>query len=166
MSGTRIPRFESREAEARFWSETSLDELAPDQLTKTTVALGDRPQVTFAVRLDDRTIELLRRIARVNGLGAALQVRRWIIERLQLERSVGALVEPSGHLPGELERSIRQQVLSIFLDRLPDVVDVAMRDVLDRADHEAAAQQWDPAQQPKPRGNTPDDPRSRPSGSK
>jgi hypothetical protein len=135
----RIPLFESREAEARFWRETSLDDLAPDQLVEPTAVLGSRPRSTFAVRLDPRTVDLVRRIARVNEVGATQQVRRWIIERLQLERSVGALVEPSGQLPDDVEQSVRQKVLSIFLDRLPDIVDVAVRDVLARSDQEAAA---------------------------
>lgn len=37
----RIPHFESREEEAKFWDETRLDELAADQFEEVEV---DRPE--------------------------------------------------------------------------------------------------------------------------
>jgi len=90
--GEHIPTFEGKEEEARYWEKTGLDQLSPDEYEKVDIERPERPlSATFAVRFDPEAIELIRRVARSQGLGPTQLVRSWVLERLKIERAVGVL---------------------------------------------------------------------------
>lgn len=135
--GEHLRQFASREEEARFWQETGLTDLSPDEHEPVEVQRPDRPRsTTFALRLDPRTVELLRHVARGQGLGVTQLVRRWVLERLRIERTAGSLAELTGQVPTELELSIRQRAIEALFESLPEAIESALQEVLDRADQE------------------------------
>jgi hypothetical protein len=135
----RVPRVRSREDEAAFWQDTKLEELEPDQLESAELERPRRPlAVTFAVRFEPETIEQLRSIARRQGIGPTQLVRQWVLERLRMERAAGALASAPGEVAG-LESLIRQRVLDALMERIPEAVEEATQEVLDRADQERQA---------------------------
>ena len=79
---SRIPRFRSEAAEARFWdthdSTAFLDELTPAQVT----FARPKPKVLVSVRIAKPEVELLRRIAARKRLGYGSLIRMWLTERL------------------------------------------------------------------------------------
>lgn len=83
-------------------------------------------------------MELLRAVARRHGVGPTQLVRRWVLERLRIERAAGSLASgPGGY--EELESILRQRVLDTLMEQIPQAVQVAMQEVLDRADQERRA---------------------------
>jgi hypothetical protein len=137
--GERIPTFETREQEAAFWEETGLEHLAPGQLEAAELERPRRPlSTTFAVRFDPETVERLRALARLQGIGPTQLVRRWVMERLRIERAAGALAMRPGEYQ-ELESVLRRRVLDTLMEQIPQAVEAAMREVLDRADQERRA---------------------------
>jgi hypothetical protein len=137
--GERIPTFETKEQEAAFWEETGLEQLAPGELEPAELERPRRPlSATFAIRLDPETVERLRALARLQGIGPTQLVRRWVLERLRIERAAGALAtRPGGYR--ELESVLRQRVLDTLMEQIPQAVEAAMQEVLDRADQERQA---------------------------
>jgi hypothetical protein len=136
--GEHIPKFGSREEEARFWQKTSLDQLSPDEYEEVEVERPEQPlSATFAVRLDPRTVDLLRQIARSQGIGATQLVRAWVLERLRIERAVGILAEPDDALSPDFELALRRRIVETLMNRIPDAVEQAMQEVLTRADLES-----------------------------
>jgi CopG antitoxin of type II toxin-antitoxin system len=137
--GEHIPRFRSKEQEAEFWQKTGLEQIAPDQLEEVQV---ERPRrrlsTTFAVRFDERTIAMLRAVAKARGLGATQLVRAWVMERLGIERAVGALAEQQTDFPSDFELALRQRIVDALMENIPIAAEAAMQDVLDRADQERA----------------------------
>lgn len=135
--GEHLKKFGSIEEEARFWARTGLERLSSEELEETSV---DRPQAplstTFAVRFDQGTVELLRRVARVQGLGPTQLVRAWVLERLRLEREAGALATPTSQFPTDFELTLRKKILDSLLASIPLAVEEAMQEVLSRADRE------------------------------
>jgi len=137
--GEHIPAFKTREEEADFWQKTGLDQLAPGQLEAVEVERPSRPlSVTFAVRFDPETVERLRAVARSQGVGPTQLVRRWVLERLRIERVAGSLASRPGEYQ-ELESILRQRVLETLMEQIPQAVEAAMQEVLDRADQERRA---------------------------
>ena len=138
--GEHIPKFKNREEEARFWDETGLESLSPDELTEVEVARPPRPlSTTFAVRFDPKTIELLRRVAASHHRRPTQLVRDWVLERLQLERSVGVLAEPTGRFPSDFEMHLRQRIVDSLFSHIPTAAEAALQEVLDRADQETTS---------------------------
>jgi len=137
--GEHVPAFKSREDEASFWQRTTLDRLAPDELVPAELERPSRPlSATFAVRFDQETVDRLRAIARAQGVGPTQLVRRWVLERLRIERAVGSLASRPGQYQ-ELESVLRQRVLDTLMEQIPQAVEAAMQEVLDRADQERQA---------------------------
>lgn len=99
----------SLEDEARFWDETSVDELE-GELEEVEVDRPDAPlSETFAVRLDKSTVAAIRRLASQRDLGPTQLVRRWIKEALAREESdVDEPFDVAGRLE-ELARSLRRR---------------------------------------------------------
>lgn len=128
-----IPEFESREEEAAFWDTADLTDYM-DQLEEVAV---ERPlkmkSVTFAVRLDPRTVDLLRKIAETEHTGVTKLVRSWIIDRLQLETQMGSLAAPTSSLAKDIERQVRNRVLDSILEALPQFSEAALQDALEHA---------------------------------
>lgn len=137
--GEHIPTFKTREDEAEFWQRTGIDQLAPDQLEHIVIERPERPlSATFAVRLEPDTIEQLRAVARLQGIGPTQLVRHWILERLRLERAAGTIAtKPSDYQ--ELEVVLRQRILETLMEQIPAAVESALQEVLDRADQERQA---------------------------
>ncbi len=137
--GEHIPTFKSREEEAEFWQRTGLDQLALDQLEDAHVQRPDRPlSATFAVRFDPETVEQLRLTARLQGIGPTQLVRHWVIERLRIERASGTAASRPGEYQ-EFELVLRKRILDTLMEQIPEAVEAAMQDVLDRADQERQA---------------------------
>lgn len=138
--GEHIPKFESREEEARFWQRTGLEQVSPDEWDEVKVERPERPlSATFAVRFDPKTIDLLRRVAKAQGVGATQLVRVWVLDRIRLERVAGLLTTPTTDFPTDFELTLRKKVLDSLLENLPAAVERAMQEVLDRADIESRA---------------------------
>lgn len=86
MSG-KSPARRSLEDEARFWDETSVDELE-GELEEVEVDRPSRPlSETFAVRLDKATVAAIRRLAARRDVGPTQLVRRWIRQAVEREES-------------------------------------------------------------------------------
>lgn len=134
-----IPTFKSREEEAEFWQRTGVDQLAPDQLEHIRVERPERPlSATFAVRFDPETVDQLRAVARLQGIGPTQLVRHWVLERLRLERAAGTIAaRPTDYQ--ELEVVLRQRILETLMAQIPEAVENALQEVLDRADQERQA---------------------------
>lgn len=137
--GEHVPKFSSKEEEAEFWQNTDLGQIAPDELEEVQVERPRRPlSTTFAVRFDEKTIALLRDVARSRGLGATQLVRAWVIERLGIERAVGVLAKRTSDFPSDFELALRQRIVDTLMENIPIAAEAAMQEVLDRADQEGA----------------------------
>ena len=79
---SRIPRFQSEAAEARFWDTHDsigfLDEFKP----ATATFPRPKPKVLVSVRIAKSDVGLLRRLAAHKGLGYGSLIRMWLTERL------------------------------------------------------------------------------------
>jgi hypothetical protein len=133
VTGKKIPRYEDREDEAAFWQRTSLDDLDAGELERASLERQRRPlSTTFAIRLDPRTVDHLRQLAASQGLGATQLVRRWVFERIRIERAAGALARKADEDEG-LESLIRQRVVDQLMAQIPAAVEAATQEVIDRA---------------------------------
>ena len=81
---SKIPIFRSYEEEAKFWdthnSTEFLDELKPAHMdfSKCTKKL-------VSMRLPDKQIEALKKIAAKRGIGYLTMIRMWVTDRLREE---------------------------------------------------------------------------------
>jgi len=118
----KTPEFEIPEAEARFWDDTDLTDVAAEEVN---VTRPKRPlSATFAVRLDEQSVQTLRRIAERRGIGATQLARSWILERLRLEAAAGEFANPAA---GDEELRVRRAVLDDVASKLPNLVAAAVR---------------------------------------
>jgi hypothetical protein len=79
-----LPRFTSIREEARFWQVHSpLDYRAA--FREEPVEPSGRLETLLAVRFDQETVALLRKLARAKGIGVTTLLRLWTIERLTEE---------------------------------------------------------------------------------
>lgn len=86
---SRIPRFRSEAAEARFWdTHESTDFLSEFRPVKVRFP-RPKPKVLVSVRLAKSDVELLRRIAAHKGLASGSLIRMWLTEHL-LEEATAA----------------------------------------------------------------------------
>ncbi|HEV8683312.1 MAG TPA: hypothetical protein VGS09_11170 [Actinomycetota bacterium] len=135
--GEHIPKFDSKEEEARFWQRRGVDQLSPDQYEEVEVERPARPlSATFAVRFEPKTVELIRHVARSQGLGATQLVRSWVLERLTIEKAVGVLAERIGEFPSDFELRLRRTIVDTLFANIPAAAEKAMQEVLDRFDQE------------------------------
>src|SRR5947207_7723679 len=122
--GEHVPKFESKEEEARFWEKTGLDQLSPDEYRPVEVERPARPlSATFAVRFDPKTVELLRRVAKELNIGPTQLVRRWVLERIRIEQAAGVLAEPSGSFPKNFALGLRQKILDTRMSNVSGTVE-------------------------------------------
>jgi hypothetical protein len=118
----RAPEFGTAEAERRFWDETDLTEVESEEVK---VARPKRPlSATFAVRLDEQSVQALRLIAERRGIGVTQLARSWILERLRLESAAGELANPTAD---DDELRVRRAVLDDVASLLPALVADAMQ---------------------------------------
>ncbi len=79
-----IPKFESEEDEAAFWSEARLDvRLMNSSILKT----DTRESTTITLRFDPRMLARIKRLARSRYLNYQSMIKQWLSERL--EREIG-----------------------------------------------------------------------------
>ena len=78
---------------------------------------------TFAVRLDEHSVQALRLIAERRGIGATQLARSWLLERLRLESAAGELANPKAD---DDELRIRRAVLDDVASNLPELVAAAL----------------------------------------
>lgn len=136
--GEHVPQFESREEEIRFWDTHDLETLSPDELEEIKVSRPERPRTsTFAIRMDQKVIEIIRQVAKARGLGPTQLVRAWVLERLELERRSGLLARTTTELPHELERSMRDDIVQVIMESAPHAVEAALQAALERVDQES-----------------------------
>lgn len=129
-----ITSSQSREEEAKFWDNVDLGQIAPGELVDADVVRPARPlSATFAVRLDERSLDQIRSVARARGLGPTQLVRSWVLERLRLERQAGCLAKGSSGHSDEVESAIRSRVLDAVMEQMPNAAEAAVREVLLRS---------------------------------
>ena len=82
----KIPKFKSEKEEADFWStHDSADYLSG---TKEVKAKFTRPKKKLvSLRLDDKTIRDLKKIADSKGIGYLQLVRMWVLENLNKSKA-------------------------------------------------------------------------------
>jgi len=87
MKSERLPQTDSIEELARFWETHDLTEFE-DQLEEVPEAIFERRQETVVtVRLRPEEAEEVKRIAHARGVRQATLIRRWVLEKLQGDRS-------------------------------------------------------------------------------
>lgn len=138
--GEHIPSFKSREEEIRFWDAHALETLSPDEVEEIKVSRPERPRTsTFAIRMDQKVIEVIRHVAKARGLGPTQLVRAWVLERLELERHSGVLADTTTELPQELERSMRSDIVHLIIESAPHAVEAALQTALEQVDQESGS---------------------------
>lgn len=130
--GKQVPQGMTREEAAEFFDHTDITDIW-DQLEPATLEASKLKSVTFAIRLDPRTVKVIRALAEREHIGPTQLVRSWILDRLQLEAKMGALAEPTTSLPNHLEREIRERVLDAILEALPELNETALQGALQAA---------------------------------
>ena len=77
----KIPRFRSEQEEAEFWAtHDSTDYVSETKEVK--VKFTRPPKKLVSLRLDENTIEKLKKIAENKGIGYLELVRMWVLENL------------------------------------------------------------------------------------
>ena len=80
---SQVPKFESEESEAGFWSSTQLDA----RLMNASLLKADsRESATITVRFDPRMLGRIKRIARSRYLNYQSMIKQWLAERLEKEQ--------------------------------------------------------------------------------
>ncbi len=79
---SELPRFESEDDEARFWSEHQLD----GRLMQSSMHRPDvRESTTITLRFDPRMLSRIKRIARRRYLNYQSMIKQWLSERMENE---------------------------------------------------------------------------------
>ena len=79
---SEVPRFETEEEEAAYWSSVQLDlRLMNASLVKT----DNRDSTTITMRFDPRMLARIKRIARSRYLNYQSMIKQWLAERLEHE---------------------------------------------------------------------------------
>jgi len=81
-SWSQVPKFESEEKEAFFWSTTQLD---PRLMNGSLLKADTRESTTITVRFDPRMLARIKRIARSRYLNYQSMIKQWLAERLEKE---------------------------------------------------------------------------------
>jgi predicted DNA binding CopG/RHH family protein len=75
----KIPKFKSEKEEAVFWSTHDSTEYESEE---TKVKFARPKKKLVSLRLDDKTIHQLKKIAESKGIGYLQLVRMWVLENL------------------------------------------------------------------------------------
>ncbi|MHA3770960.1 CopG family antitoxin [Verrucomicrobiota bacterium sgz303538] len=79
---SEIPKFESEEDEAAFWSDARLDV----RLMNSAILKADtRESTTITLRFDPRMLARIKRVARSRYLNYQSMIKQWLSERLEKE---------------------------------------------------------------------------------
>jgi hypothetical protein len=96
-----------------------------------------RQALTFSVRLDPETITAIRDLAGIRGIGPTQLVRQWVLERVQIEKTAGALSSPKTSFPADLETLIRRTLIDSLMKVVSEMADDAATSLLAELDEEA-----------------------------
>jgi len=78
----QVPKFESDDQEADFWSKTQLD----FRLMNASLLKSDpHESTTITIRFDPRMLARIKRIARSRYLNYQSMIKQWLAERLEKE---------------------------------------------------------------------------------
>jgi len=81
--GSRIPAFKSIEEEAAFWDSHDSSEFEDEFVEVDDVTfVKASPKKAITVRLEQGSLDDLRKLAREKGIGPSTLARMWILERL------------------------------------------------------------------------------------
>ena len=80
-TGSRIPKFASREEEAAWFDTHDMADFQ-DEFKTVPARFATNLSRGITIRFDDETLETLRREAKRKGLGPTTLARMWIMERL------------------------------------------------------------------------------------
>lgn len=125
-------RFETHESEVQYWDRADLSRLSPGELHEQSVDREPSRKTTFAVRLDQSAVDLLRALARARGVGPTQLVREWIMERLAAETAPAPAATPS--MGRTIDERLRAAAVSKLIEDIPAIVD----DVFGRSERAAA----------------------------
>jgi predicted DNA binding CopG/RHH family protein len=79
---SEIPKFESEEEEAAFWTDARLDV----RLMNSTILKADtRESTTITLRFDPRMLARIKRVARSRYLNYQSMIKQWLSERIEKE---------------------------------------------------------------------------------
>lgn len=79
---SEVPRFETEEEEAEYWTNIQLDvRLMNASLVKT----DNKDSTTITMRFDPRMLARIKRIARSRYLNYQSMIKQWLAERLEKE---------------------------------------------------------------------------------
>ena len=131
--------FDDRDREAEYWNETDITELAPGELEEVKVPRKRPTKTTFAIRLDQEAVELLRTIARIHDLGPTQLVREWVMARLEIEKKAGVLADPVIDAASVDENELRTKAISMVMSQIPGIVETVMNEVMGEVMDEAAS---------------------------
>ncbi len=81
---SRIPKFKSREQEAKFWDTHSIADFM-HEMKPVKVGVAKNLSEGLTIQFDPKTISELRLRAQKRGLGPTQLARMWILEHLQEE---------------------------------------------------------------------------------
>ena len=79
----RVPKFKSEQEAAEFWDSHSPFDY-PEEFKEVKVKF-DRPLINrgLTVKLSDETLDQIKKIAQVQGVGPSTLVRMWVLEHLR-----------------------------------------------------------------------------------
>lgn len=82
----KIPIFKSLKEEREFWNSHSVIDYL-DELKETNEIVFEKPRLkrNFQMRLDDKTIHNLKKLANAKGVDVSTLIRSWIREHLRKE---------------------------------------------------------------------------------
>ncbi len=85
----KIPKFKSLKEEREFWDTHSVAEYL-DELKETNEIVFERPPLkrNFQMRLDDATINRLKKLAEAKGVDVSTLIRTWIKQHLDKELKI------------------------------------------------------------------------------
>jgi predicted glycoside hydrolase/deacetylase ChbG (UPF0249 family) len=84
----QVPRFSSREEEARFWDTHDISDYW-DGMKPVRVRFAKQLSQGITVRFDPKTLTQLRLAANKRGIGPTTLVRMWVLEHLEGEKTPG-----------------------------------------------------------------------------
>lgn len=82
---SRIPEFQSREEEAEFWDTHDIADYQ-DELKPIRARFAKNLSEGITIRLDPKTLDELRSLAKEKGIGPTTLARMWILECLRGRR--------------------------------------------------------------------------------
>jgi hypothetical protein len=85
MSNTKIPQTDSIEELAQFWQTHDVTDFE-DQLEEVQEPIFEQsPQIVFTIQLPVKEVEVIRRIAKSNGVEQSTLVRQWVLEKVHAQ---------------------------------------------------------------------------------